>query len=106
VEIALALVLLFGAGLLIRSFIQLRSADLGFHPAHLVTARIGLPEGKYPGDTETARFFDRLLLEAKLLPGAEAVGLTSHLPATGNDFDNSFTIEGRAPLPPASSSTP
>jgi putative ABC transport system permease protein len=100
VEIALALVLLFGAGLLIRSFIQLRSADLGFHPAHLVTARIGLPEGKYPGDTETARFFDRLLLEAKLLPGAEAVGLTSHLPATGNDFDNSFTIEGRAPLPP------
>ncbi|HSE54056.1 MAG TPA: ABC transporter permease, partial [Gemmatimonadales bacterium] len=100
VEIALALVLLFGAGLLIRSFVQLRSADLGCRPAHLVTARIGLPQGKYPGDAETARFFDRLLLQAKSLPGAEAAGLASHLPATGTDFDNSFTIEGKAPLPP------
>jgi hypothetical protein len=69
VEIALALVLLFGAGLLIEATSSCAASTWSFRPAHPRHRAIGLPQGKYPGDAETARFFDRLLLEAKALPG-------------------------------------
>ena len=98
-QIALALILLVGAGLLVRSFQNLRTRDLGFRPEGVLTMQIGLPSTRYP-DADARRSF-RPILEGSLaaLPGVTSVGLTSWLPLTGFGSDTGFNIEGR-PLPP------
>lgn len=100
-EIAIALVLLVGAGLLIRSFIRLRGNDLGFRTDHIVTARVSIPQDKYPRDAQVVAFYDQLVARVRALPGVEAVGATSFLPLTGHNFDNSFDIVGRPERPPS-----
>jgi putative ABC transport system permease protein len=100
-EIAISFILLIGAGLLIRSFLHLRSADLGFRTDHILTVRVSIPEDKYPQDAQVVTFYSRLLDQVRSLPGVEAVGMVSFLPLDGHDFDNSFDILGRAPFPPA-----
>ena len=100
-EIAISLVLLIGAGLLIQSFLRLRNTDLGFRTDHTVTVRISIPGDKYPDDTQVAAFCDRLLAKVRFLSGVEAAGMTSFLPLTGEEFDNSFDIVGRPPSPPS-----
>jgi putative ABC transport system permease protein len=99
VQVALALMLLAGAGLLVRSFQNLRDQDLGFRSEGVLTLQIGLPGSRYP-DADARRGFVATL-EARLgaLPGVEAVGSTSWLPLTGFGSDVTFNIEGR-PVPP------
>ena len=71
-EVALALVLLTGAGLLIRSFIRLQSIDPGFNAEGLFTARVSLPSSRYPDDDDRSRFFTRMLERLEALPGVRA----------------------------------
>ena len=97
-QVALAMVLMVGAGLLVRSFQNLRATDLGFDPAGVVTMQLTLPPSRYP-DAETIRTFtDALDARLAALPGVEAAGLTSTVPLMGFDGDVTILVEGR-PLP-------
>jgi putative ABC transport system permease protein len=96
VETALALVLLVGAGLLIRSFWTLLRVDAGFDPSHIVTMKIALPEPKYG---TAIQFFDQLYARIDALPGVRASGGISFLPLNGLGSATSFAIVGR-PDPP------
>jgi putative ABC transport system permease protein len=98
-QIALAMMLLAGAGLLIRSFTRLRSVDPGFQPESALTFRISLPESAYAGEAACAAFFDELLTRLGSLPGVRAVGAVTGMPLSGMRFDISFEIKGRPPLP-------
>ncbi|MFN7925225.1 MAG: ABC transporter permease [Bryobacteraceae bacterium] len=83
VEVALSIVLLTGAGLLMRSFIKLQTVDLGFQPEGVVAARLPLPRAQYATVESQQRFFERVLLRAKALPGVVAATETSSLPPYG-----------------------
>ena len=97
-QVALALMLLVGAGLLVRSFQNLRVRDLGYRPAGVVTLQLGMPRSRYP-DADALRSFVHATEERlAALPGVDAVGATSWLPLTGFGSDTGFNIEGR-PLP-------
>ncbi len=98
-EVALTLVLLVGAGLLIKSFARLREVNPGFNPSQLLTLQVTLPASKYTERTKVAGFYEQLWPRLQSLPGVEAVGATSVLPLTGDDASNFVTIEGRPPLP-------
>ena len=98
-ETALALTLLVGAGLLIRSFIRLQRVDPGFNPRNVLTAVVTLPLAVY-NDTQVRTFYSQLLERARTLPGAQSAAAVSSLPFAGNDTDAGFLIEGRpAPQP-------
>jgi predicted permease len=98
-EVALAVVLLTGAGLLIRSFQRLAGVSPGFEPSHVLTATIALPEAKYRTRPEQAAFFDALLPRLAAVPGIQAVGATSSVPLGPNGNTRSFTVEGYQPAP-------
>jgi putative ABC transport system permease protein len=100
-QIALAMVLLAGSGLLIRSFSLLRRVDPGFDARDALTFRVSLPESAYPEDAQRFRFYDALVERLAALPGARAVGATSSLPLGGGRFTISFTVDGRPEPPPA-----
>ncbi|HUU34940.1 MAG TPA: ABC transporter permease [Vicinamibacterales bacterium] len=80
VQVALGVVLLIGAGLLIRSLSKQMQVDLGFQPAHVLTAGVTLSDQDYPSAASRTSFFTSLVEEAKALPGVQAVGLVSQLP--------------------------
>ncbi|HEX2187673.1 MAG TPA: ABC transporter permease [Longimicrobiaceae bacterium] len=92
-QVALSLMLLTGAGLLIRSFARLQQVDPGFDPGGVVTMNIALPEARYPTDTTWVSFFDALLPRVAALPGVQAAGLTSSVPLQGG-WSTSFAVEG------------
>lgn len=94
-EVSLALMLLIGAGLLIKSFINLQRVDPGFNPKGLLRTDIGLPRIRYPERAQAAAFFKQLVERVSALPGVEAAGAVSTLPLTGGGTDSSFLIEGR-----------
>jgi putative ABC transport system permease protein len=99
-EMALALVLLVGAGLLIRSLLQLQQVDPGFEPEGTVSFQIDLPTAKYPTPDQQLVFMRALREKLAEIPGVSAVGGLFPLPFSGNDWENSFTIPGRpAPAP-------
>jgi putative ABC transport system permease protein len=99
-ETALALTLLVGAGLLIRSFIRLQRVDPGFNPRNLLAAVVTLPQADYPERSQIAPFYSRLLERVRTLPGVRSAAAVSSLPLAGADSDAGFLIEGRpAPLP-------
>jgi putative ABC transport system permease protein len=99
-ETALALMLLVGAGLLIRSFIQLQRVDPGFNPRNVLTAIVTLPQTVYPGRDQIASFYSQLLERVRALPGVQSAAVVSSLPLAGFDSDAGFVIEGRpAPEP-------
>ena len=107
-EIALALVLLVGAGLLIKSFLRLQSVNAGFNPQNVLTMEVSLPVAKYPrpitggsGPDTRASFFAEALRRINQLPGVEASGATTILPLSGTNSDSSFGIEGRVMKPGA-----
>ena len=79
-EVALSLVLLAGAGLLMRSFLNLTTADLGLDPEHVLFSRVPLPKGRYDTREGKQQFFDALLARVKALPGVVAVSAASTLP--------------------------
>jgi putative ABC transport system permease protein len=98
-EVALALVLLVGAGLLIKSFLRLRNVDPGFNPAGALTAQIPLSQRKYPEDSQRVAFYAQLIEKVAALPGVQAAGAAMVTPLSGNDFVLGFRIEGRPPYP-------
>jgi putative ABC transport system permease protein len=100
IEMALALVLLVGAGLLIRSFVTLMRVNPGFDPSHTVTMKVSLPSANYNGDGQVIGFFDRLFERIDGLPGVQAAGGVSFLPLNGLGAATGYSVEGRD-KPPA-----
>ncbi|HSE97216.1 MAG TPA: ABC transporter permease, partial [Blastocatellia bacterium] len=96
-EIALALVLLAGAGLMIKSLLYLTDVNLGFNPENVLTMHASLSQTKYPKASRRAAFHRELLQRVEHLPGVESVGLVSPLPLAGVSVQE-FFIEGH-PLP-------
>jgi len=94
-EIALTMVLLVGAGLLIRSFWHLRQVATGFDYDRLLTFNIALSPGKYPGLEQQIRFFQQVSERISALPGVESVGLSSRLPLRGGGWQARFLVEGQ-----------
>ncbi len=92
-QVALSLMLLTGAGLLIRSFARLQQVDPGFDPGGVVTMNITLPESRYPTDTAQVAFFDALLPRVAALPGVQSAGAASSVPLTGG-WSRAFDVEG------------
>ena len=93
-EIALSLVLLVGAGLMIRSFLRLRSVDVGVNPRGVMTAMIILPRMKYTEGPQRAAFFKQLVERVKAIPGVAGAGATGTLPLGGSFWGRSLTVEG------------
>jgi predicted permease len=82
-EVALSLVLLSGAGLMMRSFVKLQQMDLGFNPENILYARLPFPRGQYTTAAEKQRFYERLLPRLRALPGVVAATETTALPPYG-----------------------
>ena len=98
-EVALALVLLSGAGLLMRSFYHLQGVDPGFDPHDVLTFRTSLPSARYKTDPLTIAFYDRALAAIRALPGVTAAGAGQIFPLSGDDYILSFTQIGKPPVP-------
>ncbi|MCA1815291.1 MAG: ABC transporter permease [Acidobacteria bacterium] len=94
-EIALALVLLVGAGLLLKSYARLLRVDPGFDAEQVLTARLDLPEAKYPDQDRQLEFARQAVGRIRALPGVESAGAVSDLPFSGSRSARSFEIEGR-----------
>lgn len=94
-EVAAAVVLVIGAGLLIRSFVELLRVDPGFRPDRIVTARITLPESRYAEDDRVRVFYGELLAMVSGLPGVQAVDAASDLPLVGGPSGGAFEVEGK-----------
>src|SRR5215813_13162561 len=93
-EVALALVLLSGAGLLIKSFARLQNVNPGFNPGNALTFEISLPKMQYPDDSSIVRFNNEVQRRIAALPGVQAAGFSTILPLAGTNSDWSFAIEG------------
>jgi predicted permease len=98
-ETALALILLVGAGLLLKSFVNLQHAPMGFSPRGVITATLALPPARYAKPDDQTAFWRRLLENARSIPGVTAAGLTSNIPLSGNVGSGSYSIVGYAPGP-------
>ena len=96
-ELAVALVLLMASGLLLRSFEKMRSLGLGFHTDHTLTAAYNLPRQQYSTQSAIDGFNLTMRNRLEQLPGVQAVGVTSMLPAAGVEFSGTFTPEGYVP---------
>jgi putative ABC transport system permease protein len=93
-EIALSLVLLVGAGLMMKSFVRLTKVDPGFNPKHLLVFNIGLPPSAKPAQ-QTA-FYEQVVERIQALPGVKAVGAVSRLPLAGGNSTRSFNVPGKS----------
>jgi predicted permease len=105
-EIAIAVVLLVGAGLLAKSFVRLTDVDPGYDPANVLTARITLPPASY-ADGRASQYYDRLLEQLQAVPGVAAVGTVGTLPLSPGLMLVAFDLPGRADAgdgPPATAS--
>lgn len=96
-EIAIALVLLTASFLLLRSFEKMRSVDLGYRPENVATAAYSLPQKQYEKQVQVDAFNLAVLSRLNQLPGVTATGLTSLLPAGGNNNNQTFVVEGYTP---------
>jgi predicted permease len=94
-EIAIALVLMVGAGLLIRSSLALQRAQTGFDPKGVLSARLALPAADYPDATHVVQTFERLAEAARAIPGVESAGITSQVPMSAGGNGNGLIPEGR-----------
>jgi putative ABC transport system permease protein len=99
-EVALALILLIGAGLMIRSFMQLQSVETGFNAENVLTMRAQLPKKKYPEPHNIVDFFAQAEQRIAAIPGVQAVGAISYLPLTGLASRDGFKIIGQPPPKP------
>ncbi|HEX9761321.1 MAG TPA: ABC transporter permease [Candidatus Acidoferrales bacterium] len=98
-QVAVALVLLTGAGLMLRSFLVLRQVDPGFAPGGLLTFEMGAARSRYPGNQEQAEFYRKAVEAVAAVPGVDSAAAVHRLPLYGNRATTGFQIEGR-PLPP------
>jgi putative ABC transport system permease protein len=105
-QVALALVLLVGAGLLVRSFIRMNMVDYGFRPDGLLAVSLDIPRVKYPDRSVQSRFYERALERVRTLPGVAAASTTSEAPASGVTMTFSFAIEGRPARNPSGREDP
>jgi predicted permease len=99
-QIAVAVILLVGAGLLLRTFANLRGSDLGFEPAHLLTLRTTIPLTKYAKHQDRSSFFERVVTGVKSLPGVANAAYVSVTPFGAIGNTSGFTIEGGDPAHP------
>ena len=99
-EVALAMVLLVGAGLLLRSFQRVLETDPGFQPEHVLTASLSLPQSHYQGDAQVRNFYHLLMERLRQLPGAQMAGGSTDLPLNAG-WNHIFTPEGYQPPPGA-----
>ena len=97
-ELALAVVLLTGAGLLLKSFLRLQQVDPGFQAARLVTFRVSLPESRYPEPARRLQFFQRALESVRRIPGVDSAAIVDRVPVAGGGSGAWLNISGR-PLP-------
>jgi putative ABC transport system permease protein len=97
-EVALALILLIGTGLMLRSFVRLQQLDPGFKPDHLLTMEISLPDARYP-DPKKAAFFNEILERIRALPEVQSAGAIGHLPLGGQIESYDMAVPGGAELP-------
>jgi putative ABC transport system permease protein len=98
-EVTLSLVLLVGAGLLLRSAVALQHAELGFRTDHLLTAEFRLPAAKYSEPRMIAAFFRQTLERLRAVPGIESAALVRAVPFSGNGGSTTYQVEGQ-PEPP------
>jgi predicted permease len=98
-ELALSLMLLIGAGLLIRSFLRLQSVPPGFNPDHVISARLSVGGPKYRGDKAVAQFYQALAERLARLPGVKSQGAVSALPFTSSVGWGGIQVEGYTPPP-------
>ena len=98
-EIALALTLLAGGGLMLRSFARLTQVDPGFDPSHVLTFNVSLPKSQYPDSVTARAFYARLMTRLGEVPGVVAAGATTVLPFSGSWGTSSFMIIGYDPPP-------
>ena len=99
-QVAGSLVLLVGAGLLLKSFAHLQDVNLGFNPDRVLTARVSLVAGSFDGDATHVRFFEELIERVRGLPGVRTVGAINWLPLSGQRSATRMTIEGEPAPPP------
>ncbi|HKA20807.1 MAG TPA: ABC transporter permease [Blastocatellia bacterium] len=97
-EIALSLVLLIGAGLMIKSFAKLNRINPGFNPNNLLTMGVTLLRTNYPEDENVAAFYSQMLDRLNSTPGVQSAGAITELPLSGGNTSDNFTIEGRPPI--------
>jgi putative ABC transport system permease protein len=102
-QVALALVLLAGAGLTLKSFRNAQNSPLGFNPENILVADVLLPKARYDTDEKVTRFNDQLVERIRALPGVEAAALGLNIPFDDNEWDNSFHLTGTPPYPPGES---
>jgi predicted permease len=98
-EIGLTVVLLIGAGLLLKSYESLRATNLGCVTENVLTMQVSLPDARYKTPESIVAFFEQLARDVRALPGVEKAGLVSRVPGAGYDGDNMFTIPEHPPLP-------
>ncbi|MDT7603524.1 MAG: hypothetical protein QOF61_1521 [Acidobacteriota bacterium] len=99
-EVALSLILLVGAGLLIKSFFKLRNTNPGFDPRQTLTASVSLPSLRYGDDDKLREFYKRVVERTSHIPGVEAAAAILPLPLSDNVIQTSFTVVGQPePLP-------
>ncbi len=98
-EVALAVVLLVGAGLLVRSLVELQGVELGFRPQGLLTVDFQLPRSGYSDQAKQWSFYQRMRQEIQALPGIEQTGFIDHLPLGRGRSSSNYEIEGRPPDP-------
>ena len=97
-EVALALVLLVGSGLLMKSFAKLRNVDLGFNPDNLLTMSLRLPNNRYPEPAQRINFLQQTLANVEQLPGVQSAAICFSLLMTGDGATDPVIIEGRPPV--------
>lgn len=106
VQVALAVVLLVGAGLLMASFRQLLAVDTGFEPAGVLTGTVALSSARYPEEADLQLFAEEALTRIRALPGVEAAGITSQIPFGGSYSDSVIFAEGYVMRPGESAISP
>jgi putative ABC transport system permease protein len=95
-EVSMALVLLIGAGLLLKSFTRLRETKLGFNPDHVLTASVTLPEVTHPTAAQVKAYYQQALARISARPEAQAAGLVNSLPLGGAGVQGGLTVEGES----------
>ena len=98
-EVALALMLVIGAGLMVKSLLKLQRENPGFRADGLMTFELALPVATYPDGPASTRFFESALAEIRGVPGVQLAGAINYLPLANFGFNGGFTIEGRPPFP-------
>jgi putative ABC transport system permease protein len=99
-QVALALVLLSGAGLLLKSFREVNRLAYGFNPDQLLEMSIALPKARYGDDTKVVQFFRLVLQRVRALPGVASAAAAENIPFDGDEWDSSFHITGTPKDPP------